>query len=85
LARPPARPWRVSLAGGFNSGNKLLAAHALWPDESSFRAWGTEISAANLTIAKVQRSACGLGRAGVGIMRLRARNSSHAKSPRRKA
>ena len=44
----------------------------LWPDESGFRAWGSEISAANLTIAKVQRSACGLVCADVGIMRLRA-------------
>jgi len=51
-ARQPARPWRRALAGGFNSGNKLLAAHATWPDESGFRAWGGKISAANLTIAK---------------------------------
>ena len=72
LARPPARPWRRALAGGFNSGNKLLAAHAAWPDESGFRAWGAEMPAVNLTIAKKQRAACGCACAGVGIMRLRA-------------
>jgi len=60
LARQPARPWRRALAGGFNFGSKLLAAHAAWPDESGYRAWGTEISAANLTIAKSSDWSAGL-------------------------
>ena len=84
LARLPARPWRRALAGGFNSGNKWLAAHALWHDESGFRAWGTEIIAANLTIAKEQRSACSLACAGVGIMRLQARGARSGVGRKRK-
>ena len=76
---------KLTLAGGFNSGNKLLAAHAIWPDESGFRAWGSEVAGNDLTIAKVHRSAGRVACADAGIMRLRARNSSHAKSPRRKA
>jgi len=44
----------------------------LWPEESGFRAWGSEVAGDDLTIAKVQRSAGGLVRVGVGIMRLRA-------------
>ncbi len=35
-----AAPLTPSLARGSNFGNKLLAAHALWPDESGFRAGG---------------------------------------------
>ena len=80
-----APPLTLSLAGGFNFGNKLLAAHAIWPDESGFRAWGGKVASDDLTIAKEQRQAGELACAGVGIMRLRVRNSPHAKSPRRKA
>jgi len=55
-----ARPWLRALAGGFNSGNKLLAAHAALADESGFRAWGSKVAGDDLTIGKLQQRLAGL-------------------------